>query len=192
MVNQDDVVLYRRSENGKGSETGQTNPTEGWFQASLQAKRADVLHVLEEIDAEISEIELEFETKIEGVRGKRKHWEKVLSHIEGLLMLEHSETIGEGEGTSTSGSAEDTSDPLEAVHKILTDLGKPIHYKELARQLANRGIFLPGKDPAASLLTRLSRDQKFKRSPDRGVYGLASWRMRSSKKRKRSSTTRGR
>ncbi len=52
-----------------------------------------------------------------------------------------------------------------------------MHYKDLAEHLQSQGHFIPGKEPAANLLSQISRDPRFVRvSP--GTYGLAEWGLK--------------
>jgi hypothetical protein len=56
--------------------------------------------------------------------------------------------------------------------EILSDRG-PLHYRELWEAAALRGAATSSADPAAVLLTRISRDDRFARA-GRGMYALAS------------------
>jgi hypothetical protein len=53
----------------------------------------------------------------------------------------------------------------------------PIHYKELTTVLISKGSLIAGKDPAANLLTQISRDSRFVRVGP-GKYGLAKWKIK--------------
>ena len=50
--------------------------------------------------------------------------------------------------------------------------GRQIHYRDLAKIIQAKNIVIPGKDAAATLLTRISRDRRFKRTKKRGIYAL--------------------
>ena len=60
----------------------------------------------------------------------------------------------------------------------------PIHYRDLTNEIQSKGILLPGKDPAANLLSHISRDERFVRVAP-GTYGLNSWGLEPYKPRKR-------
>lgn len=66
-----------------------------------------------------------------------------------------------------------------------------VHYRELTSILISRGAIIAGKDPAANLLTQMSKDSRFVRVAP-GKYGLTKWRMkknvsaRSRRKKKKS------
>lgn len=61
---------------------------------------------------------------------------------------------------------------------VLNDLCRPAHYRSLAEGVQRRGVVIPGRDPAANLLSYLSRDGRFKRV-NRGTYALSKWEIRS-------------
>lgn len=63
---------------------------------------------------------------------------------------------------------------LAATAEILAAKNGPIHYRELAELLASKGVYVPGRDPAANLLSHMSRDSRFRRF-ERGTYGLQHW-----------------
>ena len=52
--------------------------------------------------------------------------------------------------------------------------GEPVHYRELVRELQNRGIFISGRDPGLTLIAHIHKDPTFFR-PKRGEYGLWDW-----------------
>lgn len=60
---------------------------------------------------------------------------------------------------------------LDAAEMKLRDGGRPMHYQELAKGLQADGIYIPGKNPAANLLTQMIRDGRFKKT-GRGTYAL--------------------
>jgi len=59
---------------------------------------------------------------------------------------------------------------------ILDRLKMPAHYKDLAAMFRHDGITLPGINPAANLLTNITRDDRFVRIK-RGIYALAAWKL---------------
>ena len=151
----------------------------------LLSKRGELAQALDKADAEVIEIQAQLSKRIEEVRIRRRTLEEALGHVDALLRIEGwKENDGEEikRGQAISG---DAKAPTDAAYDLLSALGKPLHYRLMARQLSENGVFLAGKDPAATLLSKMSRDDRFKRAPDRGVYGLASWRMRKSSGGKR-------
>ena len=159
-------------------------------------RRMSYLKALEEIDAEIAEIQMEMGQKIAAARVRRGPIVEALSHLDALLRIEgwirpEDDILQIPHSSSRSGK-----EPIDAAHDILDSEGKPIHYRELTKRLEDQGTYLSGKDPAATLLSRMSRDRRFRRGTERGTYGLASWRMRRGSGRgsraRRSSSRRGR
>jgi hypothetical protein len=62
---------------------------------------------------------------------------------------------------------------LEIAHSVLEESGAdPIHYKELAKIVIERGGEIPGVDPAQTLVSRLVKDERFVRPFRRGWYAL--------------------
>jgi hypothetical protein len=56
------------------------------------------------------------------------------------------------------------------------------HYRELYKIFVSKGIPISGKDPAANLLTHISRDDRFVRVAP-GTYGLKEWGVEPAKKK---------
>ena len=153
----------------------------------LLGRRREHIGALEEIDSEIAELQRKLSEKIDDARRRRQPIEEALSHLDALLQIEGWAEAQE-DGLHHSGFlGSNGKAPIEAAYDLLTTLGKPLHYRELALRISESGVHLGGKDPAATLLSRMSRDDRFRRGPERGLYGLASWRMRKSSSRKRSS-----
>lgn len=57
----------------------------------------------------------------------------------------------------------------------------PIYYRDLAKLIIAEGKLIPGQDPAANLISHLSRDERFVRT-DRGTYSLREWGHKPAKK----------
>lgn len=55
------------------------------------------------------------------------------------------------------------SESVEATVSLLRQHGKPLHYREIYTIVVNMGVHVPGKDPAATLLSRFSRDPRIER-----------------------------
>ena len=51
---------------------------------------------------------------------------------------------------------------------------KSIHYNDLTKNLMSKEVLIPGKIPAANLLSHISRDERFVRTAP-GTYGLKEW-----------------
>ena len=129
---------------------------------TLRNKREEVLADIRRLRAEMSELGAQVASK-----------ENQLKNIEDLLNLEGEvleTTGGDGQEAGPSGSKF-----IDLAYRLLSDAGKPMHYRELAELLARDGAYVPGQDPAANLLAHMSRDERFGRTRSRGVYGLAEW-----------------
>lgn len=74
----------------------------------------------------------------------------------------------------------------DMAYEVMTTLPKqPIHYRELADKIMAEGKYIPGQDPAANLISHLSRDDRFIRT-DRGTYALQEWGFEEAKPTRRS------
>ncbi|MFC2013713.1 winged helix-turn-helix domain-containing protein [Chloroflexota bacterium] len=142
---------------------------------------------LQELDSVISKLQEEYTSKLEELNIKKKPLEEALHHVEALLHFEgcylDSNTVG------TMINATVTPDiklsATDAAFQLLTEIHQPLHYKEIALKLQERNLYIPGKDPAATLLSRINRDSRFKRAKKRGTYAISSWRLRDTKKKRR-------
>ncbi|MDE2695161.1 MAG: HTH domain-containing protein [Chloroflexota bacterium] len=75
---------------------------------------------------------------------------------------------------SSVGSGEERAADL--VVALLGEKGRPLHYREIERELRARGdIAVEGKDPANILLSRYYNDERLYR-PKRGTYALRNGR----------------
>lgn len=155
---------------------------------ALMLKKELIMTELKKIDLAIADLQEEFSRKIEVLQSKRKPSEEALHHIEALLKLEGfvlnstQNKVGKKNVDYITGTAKIT----DAAYDLLSEVRKPLHYKEIFNKLQERGLYIPGKNPAATLLSRMSRDNRFKRTIKRGTYALSTWRIRSAKsKRKR-------
>ena len=151
----------------------------------LLNRHREHVETLDKIDAEISEIQTQLSRRVDDARNRRQTIEEALSHLDAFLQFEGWTEPGDKNARHPQVTAGNGKVPIEAAYELLSVLEKPIHYRELAQRLSESGVYLAGKDPAASLLSKMSRDDRFRRGPERGIYGLASWRMRKSPGRKR-------
>jgi HB1, ASXL, restriction endonuclease HTH domain len=140
------------------------------FVKALRDRQQLLVAELEELRRELSEL-----TARIGVR------EGQLRNLHELLALETGgpeASPASGATTATAGDAAPVGAGapfLAAAAEILSAKGKPIHYRELAELLAAKnGVYVPGRDPAANLLSHMSRDSRFRRF-ERGTYGLQHW-----------------
>jgi len=153
---------------------------------ALLIKRQTLLHELKELDGMISLAHEEYSAKLQELQTKKKPLEEALHHIDALLRLEGYCANGSpanNNDTVRASAAAETS-ITDAAFGLLQELHQPLHYKDIALKLQERSVYIPGKNPAATLLSRINRDKRFKRAAKRGVYGLSTWRMRSAKRRR--------
>lgn len=63
----------------------------------------------------------------------------------------------------------------DTIYKMLVAYKKPMHYREIFRQLNSSGYWIRGKDPANTTLAHISRNKnKFDKAPEagRGFYKI--------------------
>lgn len=63
----------------------------------------------------------------------------------------------------------------DMIYKMLVAYKKPMHYREIFRQLNSGGYWIRGKDPANTVLAYISRNKdKFEKAPEvgRGYYKI--------------------
>ena len=161
-----------------------SDPTDTLTEALL-GKRKELVQALGEIDAEVAEVQSELTKRIDAARIKRQSIEEAMGHLDALLRIEGWVETGEDNVNHPQVVNGNGMAPADAARDLLSTLGRPLHYRLMALQLSESGVHLAGKDPAATLLSKMSRDDRFKRAPERGVYGLATWRMRKSSSGKR-------
>lgn len=159
---------------------------------ALLLKRDILVKELKKIDSAIIQLQAEHSKKIEKLQTERKHSEEALHHVDALLKLEgFAVNESQNETDATNSSITSAAYVTDATFNLLEDIHKPMHYKKIALGLQEQGIYIPGKNPAATLLSRIARDSRFKRTMKRGTYALSTWRMRTSKsKRKKRSEKR--
>lgn len=152
---------------------------------ALQIKREILAKELSELNSVSSKIQEEYTRKLDELQSQKKPLEEALQHIDALLRFEgNNVNYGKaGVRASIRVQANTNSTPTDAAFDLFTELHQPLHYKELTAKLQEKNVFIPGKDPAATLLSRINRDSRFKRTKKRGVYALSSWRMRDVKKK---------
>lgn len=137
----------------------------------LRSSHDDIIRELGRLDSLIAHSYEE----IRRLQDRRKPWEEALVHIEALLNIN-------GQIHSRPASmrvANSSSSITDAAFALLQRTHEPTHYKQIAAKLQEDNVHIPGKNPSATLLSRISRDKRFKRSNRRGVYSLSTWRTRS-------------
>jgi hypothetical protein len=155
------------------------------MKAVLVKKHETLLEELRELDAMVSLMQKEYSAKLRQLETRRRPLEDALHHVEALLRFE-GHCLGNGEladGRIDTVLTTETS-ITDAAFSLLEESHQPLHYKDIADTLADRGIYIPGKNPSATLLSRISRDGRFKRAVKRGFYALSTWRIPSTRRRR--------
>jgi len=157
---------------------------------TLLAKREDLIRKLQDIENFTAKLKDEYSDKFSELQLQRKPLEEALFHIGALLRLDGHEIDDSGTGNASHGApivAISTS-VTDAAYDLLKQAHQPMHYQEITKKLQDSNVHIPGKNPSATLLSRISRDRRFKRTKKRGVYALSVWRIKkkaSKSKRKR-------
>lgn len=146
---------------------------------TLLLKRGSLITELKELDSSISQIQEEYSAKIEQLQMKKKMLGEALHHIEALLRFEgHNVNDSQCVDNETSnGDIGNGTFVTDAAFGLLEKIHQPLHYKDIAAKLLGRSVHIPGKNPEATLLSRINRDNRFKRAAKRGVYALSTWRI---------------
>lgn len=169
------VSVTRASETTQQPDIGQ----------ALVTRREALLQELRELDAALSLVHQEYSVRLQDLQTRKKPVEEALLHIDALLRFEgHTNTNQPCHDIPCSEDMAAGTSVTDAVFALLEELHQPLHYRDMAFKLQDRNIYVPGKDPAATLLSRINRDNRFKRAAKRGVYGLSTWRMQRSKPRR--------
>ncbi len=152
----------------------------------LIKKREQLTVALQEHDASMTRLQEEYSARLNQMREEQRPIQQALEHVEALLQLEGWK---EPYSPDTANTAESASpEPIsyiDAVYKLLEDVGQPMHYKAIRDKLMEKGVYIPGRDAAATLLAKISRDSRFKRIRKRGTYALSFWRISAAKTRAR-------
>ncbi len=123
---------------------------------TLMSKRELVAHELEELRAEMR--------RLAELIGRK---EAQVKNLNDLLALEGRTA----EATAPTDAVVTTGSFLDVAADILRGSSSGIYYRDLIAALSDRGITVPGQDPAANLIAHITRDQRFVRTA-RGTYGL--------------------
>jgi hypothetical protein len=160
---------------------------------ALLRKRAHLLTELRQHDASMAKLQKEYSACLNQIRETRRPVQDALEHVEALLQLEGWEKL---ESLDIGGAAKsatlDAISYIDAAYKLLENVGQPLHYRTIYGKLKEQGVYVPGKDAAATLLVKMSRDDRFKRIRKRGTYALSFWRISAAKSRSRASRKRTR
>ncbi len=133
------------------------------YVSTLEKKRAEVLSQIEDLRREAADI-----------TGRLSLKESQLRNLDDLLALEDGRVRKSTEFEIGPVKEKRSASFTDQAAEVLEEVGKPIHYRELVALLAERKVYVPGKDPGANLIAHLTRDSRFARV-GRGMYGLEGW-----------------
>lgn len=90
----------------------------------------------------------------------------------------------QGRGPKVRGKGDSIAAAVFDILKEREDLElkeRPVHYRDLVREIENRGIYVSGRDPGLNMIAHIHKDERFHR-PKRGFYGLTEWYPPSARK----------
>ena len=96
------------------------------------------------------------------------------------LQMEHAAE----QGASSAVERPEAGSLTDAVVAVLDQEGGPLHYREIAKRLKEKGVRIPGGNPEANLIAHMHRDNRLSRVA-RGTYSLAVWNLRPAPERRR-------
>jgi hypothetical protein len=127
------------------------------YHAGLLARRDEVVRELQEATQEVARLSEQLAVR-----------EAHLRNLEELIRIEG---IGPASTPVGATNGRPSARFLDAAEALLRESRRPVHYLEVAKRLQADGVFIPGKNPAANLLTRMTRDRRFKKT-GRGTYTI--------------------
>jgi hypothetical protein len=121
---------------------------------------------------------VDIDKQLTALRAENEAVSARLSHIVALLKepgAEDQNAAGSSQARPANEVYEE-SDPVEIAYSILDQRGQdPVHYKELADLVRQKGGILEGSNPALVLVSRLVTDDRFVRPFRRGYYALRKY-----------------
>ena len=138
---------------------------------SLVNERDKLKQEIKQLRQAIEMKELEYRTK-----------EERLCHVVALLSTEQSSTQDPPPNRHRAASnSTPTTQLLDMAEQVLRERkGEPMHYRDLADELMQRGAIIRGQDPAGALVSRMTQDdnrrdeedRRFIRPTSKGFYAL--------------------
>ena len=150
----------------------------------LLRKRETLLRELKEVNTAILQLRGEYNRRLKQLLAQKQPSEEALQHLEALLRIEGAKLDNSQDATEGNMAATvltGTAFALDAAFRLLEHVHRPMHYRAIASKLQEQHIFIPGKDPAATLLSGFIRDARFKRTRKRGTYTLSGLKVRTTK-----------
>lgn len=132
------------------------------YVAMLQAKRSEVAGEIESLRTEQRRLADTIATR-----------EAQLRNLDELLAIEGvTDAPVEPRTTRSLPPRGPSQGFLDEAAGVIREAGEPVYYQDLVLRLRDRGIEVPGRDPAANLIAHMGRDDRFVRT-GRGTYGLS-------------------
>ena len=151
-----------------------TDSKNGSFEQTLRNEQDKLQREIKQLRTEIAEREIAYRAK-----------EKRLGHIRALLDSEPQKPVLQsGNAGTPNGRSTPTAQLLDMAEQVLRERRRePMHYRDLADELILRGAVIGGKDPANSLVSRMTSDEKrraesekrFIRPTSKGFYALREY-----------------
>ena len=110
----------------------------------------------------------DIETELARLENQREELETRITHLKGAF--EHMKSVLADAPQKTT-----SVEICEAVHEILSEVGRPVHRAALFRSLKEQGIHVNGQNPVGNMTAHMSHDSRFE-SVGEGNWGLVEWR----------------
>ncbi len=151
----------------------------------LLDKQRQLVEDLDQHDGRMAILQQEYSERLRKLKQDRKPLEEALEHVNALLVFEGWASNNREHANTENAWESGSISYIDSAHKYLEETGQPTHYTVIAEMLDERGVYIPGKEPAKTLLAKLNRDDRFIRIKKRGTYALAFWRVKAAKPRSR-------
>ena len=140
-------------------------------------------NVLSKKLAELQEIKNKKTSEISKLLSEVEVLQKSIENLVDLLKVEGFQVNSQIEKASSNATIS------ELAHDYLMSQGnkQPRHYMDIYKAIISSGKQIPGKNPAANLLTHMIRDERFVRISS-GTYGLSEWGLVALKSRRKRRT----
>lgn len=153
----------------------------------LTKKRESLISQIINFDKEIEQLRNEYDKKLAVLKEKQHPLQNALQHVEALLKIEGWEKTKNAISHVSNKNDNATFSFIDKAVEVLEEANEPLHFKVIYEKIEESGFHVPGKDGAATLLAKMSRDGRFKRIKKRGTYALTIWRIAKAKARNRKS-----
>jgi hypothetical protein len=163
------------------------------FTRLLQERCRELGSEIARLDEERAYLQAEYTRRESQLRERVERLEKELMHVHQILELRDGARPVAPKRVSTARVEERRIE--DAVYDLLASERQGLHYSEILSRVSNAGILVSGRNPGATLVSRLIRDRRFSRPEQRGVYALREWApdardVGSRRKRQRGNTPR--